>query len=200
LKLDRYGFYPAGGGRITAQIQPVAFLKPLHLGERGEMKAGRVIAIIANLPRHIAQREVDTATRILTWGPGSHAIESTHDSDSPGNVVMVEIGSSEVTEVFTAFGRIGLAAEKVAAAAANEAREYLSSKAVAGQHLTDQLLLPLALAGSGSFTAGQLNLHARTNMNVISQFLRVRFDTIERDHLTEVHIAGSIIRTDRPSS
>ena len=44
----------------------------------------------------------------------------------------------------------------------------------AGEHLTDQLLLPLALAGAGSFTAEKINMHARTNMKIISEFLPVR--------------------------
>lgn len=88
---------------------------------------------------------------------------------------MIEAGFEEVTEVFTAFGEKGVPAEKIASTAAAEAREYLASSAVAGEHLADQLLLPFALAGAGHFTAAKLNLHAQTNMDVISQFLPVRF-------------------------
>jgi RNA 3'-terminal phosphate cyclase (ATP) len=66
---------------------------------------------------------------------------------------MIEIGSSDVTEIFSAFRQVALAAR--------DAREYLVSRAAVGEHLTDQLLLPLALAGSGSFTAQKINMHAR---------------------------------------
>ena len=159
---------------------------PPHIEERGEILSRRVVAIVANLARHIAQREVETAAGMLSWGPESHVIETTRDSAGPGNVVMVEIGSSDVTAIFTAFGQIGVTAEKVADTAAREAREYLVSKAVACEHLTDQLLLPMALAGAGSFTALKLNLHARTNMEVIRKFLPVRFETIEFDGFTSV--------------
>ncbi len=188
LQFDRYGFYPAGGGRFCVEIQPVKSLTPLGIGAREEITSRRAIGIVANLPRHIAQREVDTAAGMLTWGPESHVIETTRESAGPGNVVMIEIGTAEVTEIFTAFGQIGVSAESVAKTAAREAREYLASKAAAGEHLTDQLLLPMALAGRGSFTALKLNLHARTNIDVIARFLPVRFETKEEQGLTRVSL------------
>jgi RNA 3'-terminal phosphate cyclase (ATP) len=40
LRFERYGFYPAGGGRFSAEIQPAVALKPLHLGERGGRGSG----------------------------------------------------------------------------------------------------------------------------------------------------------------
>jgi RNA 3'-terminal phosphate cyclase (ATP) len=189
LHFERYGFYPAGGGRFTADIQPVKVLTPFDIGTRSEITSRRVIAVVANLPRHIAQREVETAAGMLTWGPESHVIETTRESPGPGNVVMVEIASADVTELFTAFGQLGVSAEKVANGAARDAREYLVSKAAAGEHLTDQLLLPMALAGAGSFTAQKLNRHSRTNIDVIMKFLPIRFEIIECDGFVKVTAA-----------
>ena len=48
------------------------------------------------------------------------------------------------------------------------------------------------LVGGGSFTAQKLNMHARTNMGVISRFLPVRFETREEGGLTRVSVAGNI--------
>jgi RNA 3'-terminal phosphate cyclase (ATP) len=193
LQLERYGFYPAGGGRFCAEIQPVKSLRGLHLGERGEIASRRVTALVVNLPRHIGQREIDTAGAILNWGPEYLAVEENRNSPGPGNIVMIEMGSAEITEVFSAFGQLGVSAEAVAAEAAKDAREYLASRAVAGEHLTDQLLLPLALAGAGSFTAVKINRHARTNMAVISRFLPVRFETHEEDGFTRVELVRSVM-------
>lgn len=188
LQFERYGFYPAGGGRFTADIQPVKALTALHLGPRGEVTSRRVIAIAANLPRHIAQREVETAAAKLGWSADTYVVEVTRESAGPGNVTMVKVVSAEVTEIFTAFGQLGVSAEAVASRAAGQAREYLASKAAAGEHLTDQLLLPLALAGEGSFTALKMNLHARTNLEVIAKFLPVRFEMTEEDTFTRVEV------------
>ena len=189
LQFERYGFYPAGGGRFCAEIQPAKALKGLHIGERGEIISRRSIGVVANLPRHIAQREVETVGKMLNWGPESFSVEESRNSAGPGNIVMIEIGSADVTEIFSAFGQVGLSAEKVASIAARDARGYLVSRAAAGEHLTDQLLLPIALAGAGSFTAEKINMHARTNMTVISQFLPVRFETREEDGFTRVNLA-----------
>lgn len=191
MQFDRYGFYPAGGGRFCAAIEPVRSLIPLQIGERSEVTSRRVIAIVANLQRHIAKREVETVAEMLNWGPETQVIEQTRDSAGPGNVVMAEIGSHEVTEIFTAFGKLGVSAEKVAGDCAREAREYLVSHAAAGEHLTDQLLLPMAIAGGGSFTALKLNMHARTNMEVISKFLPVRFDLEASEGFTRVTLSSS---------
>src|SRR5205814_10122015 len=99
-----------------------------------------------------------------------------------------KIGSSEIAGIYSAFGQVGLRAEKIATIAARDARAYLVSRAAAGEHLADQLLLPLALAGAGSFTAEKINMHARTNMKVISEFLPVRFETSEEDGLTRIEV------------
>ena len=190
LQFERYGFYPAGGGRFCAEIHPAKALNGIQIGERGEITSRRATAVVANLPRHIAQREVETVGKMLNWGPEQFSVQESRNSAGPGNIVMIEIGSSEVTEIFSAFGQIALAAEKVASIAAREAREYLVSRAAVGEHLTDQILLPLALAGKGSFTAQKINLHARTNMAVISEFLPVRFDLCEGEGLVRVDVVS----------
>lgn len=193
LTFERYGLYPAGGGRFQAEIQPVKQLRPLHLGPRGELALRRITAVAANLPRHIAQREAETAAAHLQWGPECQVVECTRESAGPGNVVMVEVGSDNVTEVFTAFGQLGITAENVAKQVARDAKKYLWSGAAAGEHLTDQLLLPMALAGEGSFTAAHVNLHARTNMEVIAQFLPVRFSTVEEARHVRVAVGSAIM-------
>jgi RNA 3'-terminal phosphate cyclase (ATP) len=109
---------------------------------------------------------------------------------SPGNLVMIEIKSSDLTEIFTAFGKLGVSAEDFATDTVEQARAYLKSSAAVGEHLADQLLLPLALAGGGSFTAASLNTHAKTNMQVIQRCLPVRFDVQEELGFNRVSIQG----------
>ena len=55
---------------------------------------------------------------MLNWGAECLSVEETRNSAGPGNIVMIEIGSEEVTEIFSAFGQVGLSAEKVASIAA----------------------------------------------------------------------------------
>lgn len=52
---------------------------------------------------------------------------------------------------------------------------YLDAKAPVGPHLADQLLLPLVLAGGGSFVTMPPTEHTRTNIAVIEKFLALEF-------------------------
>ena len=93
----------------------------------------------------------------------------------PGNVRHARGRGEHVTEVFTGFGERGVRAETVAQAAVTEARAYLAAGVPVGPHLADQLLVPIALAGGGAFRTCALTRHATTNMEVIAEFLDVRF-------------------------
>jgi RNA 3'-terminal phosphate cyclase (ATP) len=92
----------------------------------------------------------------------------------PGNVVVVTVESEHATEVFTGFGERGTSAETVAGAAVELARAYLASSAAVGPHLADQLLIPLALAGGGSFTTVQPTRHTETNAEFVARYLPMR--------------------------
>jgi len=171
LNLERPGFYPAGGGRFTAGITPSEILRPLSLPERGAVLRRSARALVANLPRHIAERELETAGEVLGIPDDDRSVIEIHKPPGPGNAVVIEIDCEEVTEVFTGFGKRGVPAEEVARGAAERARDWEAAGVAAGPHLADQLLLPLALAGGGSFTTVTPTTHARTNTDVIRRFL-----------------------------
>ena len=79
-----------------------------------------------------------------------------------------------MTEVFCAFGEKNVRAEAVAKSAVQKAREYIASEAAVGEHLADQIMLPMALAGGGRFTTSHVSMHSKTNADVIAQFLPVK--------------------------
>jgi RNA 3'-terminal phosphate cyclase (ATP) len=176
--LERPGFYPAGGGRFTVTIEPAPRLTGLELLERGEIRHRRGSVILANLPRHIAERELKHLAQATGWAPDCFALR-TVDSPGPGNVVLLELESDALTEVFAGFGEIGVAAEAVADKAVQEMRRYLAAGVPVGEHLADQLILPLALAGSGTFATLPLSRHATTQVELIPRFLPVRIE-VER--------------------
>lgn len=189
VSLERYGFYPAGGGCFKVSVEPSARLSRIELIGRGEITACRVVAIVANLPRTIAQRELDTIARRLKSEPLELEIIETDNSVGPGNIVLIELVTSMgFKEVICGFGRLRTSAEAVATEASDRARAYLASEAVAGEHLADQLLLPFALAGGGTFTAQCVTRHARTNMEVISAFLPVEFVVREEPRRTRIEV------------
>ena len=179
--LDRHGFVPRGGGRVRVEIHPAPRLNPLHLRERGRTIRQRVRACVAGLPPDIARREIDAASRVLKWKNQTGEVVELPEDRGPGNVVLIDVDSEHATELFTGFGQKGVRAEEVARAAAQEAKRYLEADVPVGQHLADQLMLPLALAGGGSYITGPLSEHSRTNVDTIGKFLPVAFDVREID-------------------
>jgi RNA 3'-terminal phosphate cyclase (ATP) len=174
IGMERAGFYPAGGGRFIVEIAPAPTLAPLHLGERGPVARRLARAVVVGLPAKIARRELDRVASLLGWAEDELRVEEWDPAWGPGNVLMLEVSGADVTEVFTAVGRRGVSAEAVAEAAAREASVYLATDAAVGEHLADQLLLPMALAGGGSFLTTESTLHTRTNADVIRRFLPVK--------------------------
>jgi RNA 3'-terminal phosphate cyclase (ATP) len=175
-RLERFGFYPAGGGRFTANITPVGqgvTLKPTKIESRGTLINGFAESFFAGVPAHVAERELATVGRIMSWADEKLFIRGIDNARGPGNVVLLTLKHEHVTEVFAGFGEKGISSETVATRVANEARSYLASDAAIGEHLADQLMIPSALAGGGSFTAVSASEHARTNAEVIQKFLAV---------------------------
>jgi RNA 3'-terminal phosphate cyclase (ATP) len=191
-ELERPGFYPAGGGRMSITIEPATRLERLDLAARGEVLARRARAVVANLPISIAERELKVIARKMSWPREFTKAESIERTPGPGNVVMIEIECQEVTEVFTGFGERGLRSEAVAEKAAQQARRYIGSEAAVGEYLADQLLIPMSMARGGSFTTLPLSRHATTNMEVIGRFLEVRIEASQlADRVWKVDVSGS---------
>lgn len=185
-RLERPGFFPGGGGRFTVSVQPHSPLRGFELLRRGRTLAQRARILLANLPRHIAEREADTIARELGWPRDCVEIEEVAAA-GPGNVVSLEVQSEELTELFTAFGRLGVRAERVAEEAISQVREYLAADVPVGKHLADQLLLPLGISawqsrqrgaadGGGAFRTLPLSRHSTTHIDILRSILGVVID------------------------
>ncbi|HEX6961328.1 MAG TPA: RNA 3'-terminal phosphate cyclase [Lacipirellula sp.] len=177
--LEQHGFYPAGGGRFSVAVQPGDSLTGFDLLERGEILHRSATALVANLPQSIGQREVDAAAAKLSWPPSSFHVDPSIASAGPGNVLIIDIQSEHVREVFTGFGRFGATAEHVANEVVKEVRTYLACGAPIGPYLADQLLLLLGVAAwrsgiGGTFRTVPLTRHCTTHVELLRQFLGLR--------------------------
>jgi RNA 3'-terminal phosphate cyclase (ATP) len=175
--LDAHGFHPAGGGRFTVDVAPVSALRRVSLIERGPTTIV-ARALVAGLPEHIGRRELEIVRERLQLERAQCRVERLPDAVGPGNVVLIEIASPDGTEIVSGFGRKGVPAEEVAAEAAAEAEAFLAADVPVGAHLADQLLVPMAIAGGGTFRTVAPTAHTNTNADVIRRFLdaSIRFD------------------------
>ncbi len=189
--LEKPGFYPAGGGRFTVKIAPAGELKPIEIQQRGEAVWQKANAVISQLEPGIAERELKVVKRKLGWPENCLEIKDIKNSRGPGNVLNLEVGYENITELFIGFGERGVSAEKVASKTVKLAEDYLTCDAPVGRYLADQLLIPLALAGKGRFRTLPLTNHTITNMDIIQRFLDVNFEVNkETDGTVEVNVSN----------
>jgi RNA 3'-terminal phosphate cyclase (ATP) len=180
LELERPGFVPVGGGRVACTITP-APLGPLPAAylDGGAITRRRACVISSRLPSHVAARELDVVRARLGWSADEHEVREV-SAASAGNALLLEVERGGVVELVTGFGERGTRAERVAGLACDELEAFLARDVPVGEHLADQLLVPMALAGAGRFRTGPLSLHARTNLDVIERFVPLRFDVAEQ--------------------
>ena len=186
IELGRYGFYPPGGGRFDVFIEPSARHNRLNLLKRENIRARRARALVVNLPASMAERELTVIQQKMGLSDEELQAEISDNAISRGTAVMIAIESESLTEMFTRIGERGVRAEIIAEKAADEAIEYLNSDAPVGEHLADQLLIPLALCAGGSFTTTSLSLHTVTNIEIIKRFLDVDISVSKLSNGTSV--------------
>ncbi|MBA7683556.1 RNA 3'-terminal phosphate cyclase [subsurface metagenome] len=185
-KLIKHGFYPAGGGKITFNVQPWRKSTDRIIDLCESSKEFQIHARIytAKLPPHIAQRQ---RKLLLQSGLNIRNVEHIEvtDSDGPGNCVMIRL-CGERTTVFTAFGMRGKPSQEVVSEVVNLAENFLSSGAAVDRFLADQLLIYMAMAKAGSYTTNELSSHLQTNMEVIKKFLPVNFRVEQQKQLYKI--------------
>jgi RNA 3'-terminal phosphate cyclase (ATP) len=179
-EIGKWGWYPIGGGEMTAVIrgQRESRLSGLDLVERGELKRLWGISATSNLPAHIGQRQKKRAEGYLRKRGFAPQIEIV-DAPSPGKgtVVFLVAEYEHAVAGFSSLGRRGKPAEKVAEEACREFIAYHQSGACLDKHLADQLILPLALtSGPSAFTTCEITQHLLTNVWVVEQFLDASFE------------------------
>lgn len=186
VKVHERGYYPKGGGAVSATFEPCK-LQGFHFkSPKSELKMEvHGTSHSSNLPSHVAERQAEAAKTLLLEAGYLPEIETEClEAFSTGSGITLWTGFFGGS----ALGKKGLPAEKVGSQAAREILPELRSKAAVDVHLADQLIPYMALAGSSSYTVRELSLHAKTNIWVTEQFLDVKFRISEKAGLIEVSV------------
>lgn len=191
-ELVRPGFYPAGGGEVALTVTGGP-IRPLRMLERGPIERVEVHAWAVGLTRRIATTEAEWIRQRLELPQDAVHARAPRGGRGPGNVVWIvahtHCGDRPVRAVFTSFGRRGVRAQDVAEEAVQAFEAWRDSGAPVCGHLADQLLLPMALGGGGSFRTGPLTLHTRTNIDTLARFLpHVKVRVVEEGETVVVRV------------
>jgi len=173
-------------------VHPLAELRRLELLERGEIRAQGAAALCASLPGSIAVRQVDALSAALGWDRSRCRPRMIADTRGPGNALIASIESEHVTEHVTGFGERGVSSERIALAVSEDVRRYLAAGVPVGEHLADQLLLPMALGGGGTFRTLEPSLHCKTQLELLQLFIGTQASiTEERPDVWRIDVQGA---------
>jgi len=169
--LGAYGFYPAGGGKFRLKVKGSGSsgLEKISLEQRGKHIENSANCIVAKIPIDIAVDEAAIIARQLGWNKQKCKPQEVK-SDGPGNIVLIKIKYENINMVFTGFGQKGISRKTVAETAVKQVKYYLEKDLPVDEYLADQLLVPMVIAGGGSFITGKPSLHTLTNIEVIREF------------------------------
>ena len=173
VRLRRPGWYPAGGGELEAAITPAARIARLTAMIPPSPLEISGCSLVSRLPRSIAERQRRQAeARLAATGlTAAITVEEDIHALGPGTMLFLR---AHGRAGFSALGRRGVPAERVADEAVDALLGWQRSGAAVDVHLADQLVPFLALAdGPSSFTCPALSGHLRTVAWVVQQFLPV---------------------------
>ena len=179
VNLQRWGWYPIGGGEIRATVNGKgkgALPAGLDLDQRGAPLRVRGLSASSNLPKHIRTRQERAALQVLRSNSVNARIEVVDaPSKGVGTVVFIWAEFENGVAGFTSLGERGKPAERVAEEAADELVRFLQGDAALDRYLADQLVLPMALAaGSSQFSTEVVTEHLLTNAWVVNRFFPER--------------------------
>ena len=189
-ELIQYGFYPKGGGEWMARILPIEKGEKLKLMERGDTVSRNATTYTAKIPQHVSQRELRQVKKKLKWHENELS-EIEAKSLGPGNILSLQVEFENTIEQCDAVAQWNVKAERVALSAIKQLLRFINSRAVVGEHLADQILLPMALFGGGSFITYELSQHTKTNIEVINRFVSNAIEIEEINEKTnQVYVKG----------
>jgi len=188
VNLNRWGWYPQGGGEVELRVSGGSKLRALNLLERGELQQVQGLAVVTGLPSHIPQRMANRVLNLLQLAElkaNVQAFRETGKAFGAGIFLTAEYEHSLCG--VGALGRVGLPAEKVADIACKELLKFHQTNAPVNEHLADQLMLPAALALQAShYRVDKISTHLTTNAWVIEQFGLARFLVDKSENIVAV--------------
>jgi RNA 3'-phosphate cyclase len=177
-RIEKWGWYPKGGGILEVETKPTSGLKPVTLLERGSLKRIYGLSATSHLPKHVGERQRDEALRRIGKGMKVDT-EITLLPDVPGNgtgsFLFLVAESEKAIAGFSSLGKRGKPAEEVAREAVVSLKDYLESDGCIDPHLADQLVPFVIMAkGHSSLTTNRMSEHLLTNLWVVQHFSDVK--------------------------
>ena len=185
-KMESIGFYPAGGGKIVLDIQPVKMWNRFECMQAGSLKRSMLIVMGFGISKQIMEDEVTIFKEKLEVKDGFRHESQEVKSHGPGNVLYAQMEYENITELFSICGAFNVSRREVGERVAGMVNKYLMLNVPVGRFLADQLLLPMAIGAGGKYLTAPPTKHTQTNIEVIRKFLNTDIELENRKNETYV--------------
>jgi RNA 3'-phosphate cyclase len=187
----RRGYYPRGGGQVTAEIHSCPSLTPLNLTETREGRGASIVSRCGSLPQGVAQRQAQAAADVL--GRSGIMVEGSdvavEPSSSPGTSVLVHAVGPGHFIGSDAIGARGKRAEAVGAEAAEKFVAALGTGAAVDANLADMILPLLSMApGPSRVKVPAITPHLASGMRIAELFTPCEWSATEEGRSTIVGV------------
>jgi len=181
--LDR-GFYPDGGGRVIAELDPIDEISPLVIDSLGELVRIDGIFYIQHLKDTIKDDMISSCTDMLDLDcPVNIDVQRTVGNSKGAGLSLVAVyengrlGSNVLTTK-------GHPAKQAGEDVAKDLLREIGSGATMDVYTADQLLPYMAMAnGVSEFTVSRISKHLLSQMDTLETFLDVRFGVERKGHV-----------------
>jgi len=195
------GYYPRGGGKVSAVVMPCTGLKSIDLTDGEGVRDVRLVSRCGRLPRHVAERQLASAeTEMAKAGFGVSSTEvSEEQSDSPGSSLLAYCASPSRCIGADGIGAKGKPAEYVGREAASLFIAAARSGACLDANLADMVLPLLSLARKSSRIAiPKVTSHLISGLELASQFTGCRWSVDESEGVSTVTVSPDMDKWEKP--
>jgi RNA 3'-phosphate cyclase len=170
---ERRGYYPRGGGRVTASIEPCGSVSSLQLTSPHTIPGVSIVSRCGRLPMHVAERQLSSASTSLEKS-GIRVLETClteEQADSPGSSILAFHVGLGMFLGSDCIGARGKPAEEVGREAAMKFMTAMRSGACLDSNLADMVLPLLSLAPRPSKVAvPAITPHLESGLQLANQF------------------------------
>jgi len=183
VNLEKWGFYPKGGGRVRLIIEPVSKIEAKNFLERGELQEISGLSVVANLPIEIAERQKQSVIKYLKKEIANKIIVENVKALNPGSFIFLKAQFQNVLAGFSALGEKGKPAEKVGEEVVKQFIDYYQSGKCLDPYLADQVILYLAVSKQPfAFTVSKITNHLLTHIWLLEQFLGIKIKIDQKEN------------------
>jgi RNA 3'-phosphate cyclase len=192
ITIQKFGYYPKGGGEVTLTVKPNRNLTSVQLETFGKVTSIKGISVCTYLAdRQVAERQAKAAQELLLQNGYNSAVEVVNDESNPyqrgSSIVLWAETDTGVIIGADAIGELRKPAEAVGIDAAQKLLTEIAAKPTVDVYLADMLIPYMALAQEKSVLFSRtISEHIESNIWLMQKMLNSQFCTQKINNLYKI--------------